>query len=323
MAAAPGERGTSPAFAARRGTLQLVQVFRGAAAVMVMLYHVSMVNRFYAPFLGNAFGFGHSGIDFFFVLSGFIMLYVHYGQAGAARRTGRFLALRAVRIFPIYWCVLGVTVVSFWVFPQGPDFVWAPAKTLEPATLTRAVLLYHQDQDAILPVAWTLSYELVFYLFFSLFFLCGARVFGLLMLAWSVAIAVQWSGVRYLGPYPVLLRPVVAEFFLGCLAALLARRLGAYRIAGWWLILPIGIVVRSAGPSSPARSTATGGTRRRTSCSSSSARCTTNRRGGVTHASSCCSETPRIRCTSCISVSSCRSMPRSSPIACSPPARPI
>jgi peptidoglycan/LPS O-acetylase OafA/YrhL len=232
----------------RPRTLQLIQVFRGAAALMVMLYHVGMVNRFYAPFLGNVFGFGHSGIDFFFVLSGFIMLYVHYEQAGRARSTGRFLALRAARIYPIYWCVLAVTVACFWAFPQRPDWTWAPGKTLEPETLTRAIFLYRQDQDAIVPVAWTLSYELVFYLFFSVFFLAGARVFAALAALWSIAIAVQWSGVAYLGPYPVLLRPVICEFFLGCLAAWLAKRLCGLRVPGWWLVLPaalVGVVARA------------------------------------------------------------------------------
>jgi peptidoglycan/LPS O-acetylase OafA/YrhL len=233
---------------ARRGkrTLQLIQIFRGAAAVMVMLYHVGMVNQFYNPFLGNFFGFGHSGIDFFFILSGFIMLYVHYEQAGQARLAPRFLALRAARIFPLYWCVLAVTVAWFWALPQTPDFVWAPARTLDPATLKRAILLYQQDQDAVVPVAWTLSYELAFYLFFSLFFVAGARVFVALLMLWSVAIAVQWSGVAYLGPYPLLLRPVVGEFFFGCLAAVVAKRLADRRIKGWWLIVPVGVVAAVA-----------------------------------------------------------------------------
>ena len=65
----------------QRRTLELIQVFRGAAATMVVLYHVGSINHFYSPFLGNVFGFGHSGVDFFFILSGFIMLYVHYEAA--------------------------------------------------------------------------------------------------------------------------------------------------------------------------------------------------------------------------------------------------
>jgi len=226
---------------AERGTLQLIQVFRGAAAIMVMLYHVTMVNHFYYPFLGGVFGFGHSGIDFFFVLSGFIMLYVHYEKAGYARQTWQFLAMRAARIFPIYWCVLAVTVALVWMYPPTDELMWSPRNSLEPLTLTRAVFLYRQDSDAVVPIAWTLSFELVFYLFFSLYLLCGSSLFTLLVLAWCGAIAAQWNGMANLGSHPVLLRPLIGEFFLGCLAALLVKRFGPRRVSVWWVILAIGI----------------------------------------------------------------------------------
>jgi len=119
-------------------TLELVQVFRGAAAILVMLYHVGMVNQFYFPFAGDVFKWGYSGIDFFFILSGFIMLFVHQDRAGDAGYTWRFLMLRAVRIFPIYWCVLALTVVLVWMCPPLPANQWAPASTLTLPTLTRA-----------------------------------------------------------------------------------------------------------------------------------------------------------------------------------------
>jgi exopolysaccharide production protein ExoZ len=224
---------------AERGTLQLIQVFRGAAATMVMLYHVTTLNNFYTPFFGGVFNFGHSGIDFFFVLSGFIMLYVHYEKAGHARQTWRFLALRAARIFPIYWCVLAVTVVLFWTCPPSDDMMWSPRDTLEPATLIRAVFLLDPDK-AIVPVAWTLTYEVIFYLFFSLYILVGHRAFAVLALAWCAAIGAQWGGVAY-WPHPILLRPLIGEFFLGCLAAMLVKRFGPQKVSGWWVILTIAI----------------------------------------------------------------------------------
>jgi exopolysaccharide production protein ExoZ len=238
---------------ARRGTLQLIQVFRGAAATMVMLYHVTNVNHFHFPFLGNAFGFGHSGIDFFFVLSGFIMLYVHYEKGGHipttraawrsmfvhARRTGRFLAMRAIRIFPIYWCVLAVTVAAFWMYPPTADNVWAPLSTLQPKTLVQAVFLTNPDM-AIVVVAWTLTYEVIFYVFFSLYILCGARAFAVLALAWCGAIGAQWNGVAP-WPHPILLRPLVAEFFLGCLAAVLVKRFGPKNMSGWWVLVVVAL----------------------------------------------------------------------------------
>src|SRR5262249_17438079 len=98
---------------------------------------------------------------------------------------------------------------------------------------------------AIVKVAWTLSYELVFYAFFASYFLCGAVVFSVLMLGWSVAIATQWAGLT-MWPHPVLLRPIVTEFFLGCLIAVLVRQLGPRRISGWWLLLPVAVIVATA-----------------------------------------------------------------------------
>jgi len=217
-------------------TLQLVQVFRGAAALLVMLYHVGQVNHFYFPFAGDVFKWGHSGIDFFFVLSGFIMLFVHYDRAGDAAYAGRFLTLRAIRIYPIYWCVLAVTVAMVWAHPPPPDNQWAPPSTLTAPTLAHAVLLYGQQHDAIVPVAWTLTYELVFYAFFATYLLFGARAFTALALVWSGAIALQWSRLVDLGSYPVLLRPLILEFFLGCVAAVAVRRWTPRRMSGWWVL---------------------------------------------------------------------------------------
>jgi peptidoglycan/LPS O-acetylase OafA/YrhL len=232
--------------APRRETLELIQVFRGAAAIMVMLFHVGMTNQFYGQYARNAFGWGHSGIDFFFVLSGFIMLYVHYDQAGRPRRTWRFLALRAVRIYPIYWCVLAATVACFWLSPPVEGRLWAPHNTLDPDVLLRAFFLYRQDVDAVISVAWTLSFELVFYGFFALYILAGARVFAALALVWCGAILVQWSGVAYLGSHAVVLRPLIGEFFLGCLAAWLVKHFPLARPSAWWVVAAFGVVVVTA-----------------------------------------------------------------------------
>ncbi|HEY2389472.1 MAG TPA: acyltransferase [Candidatus Binatia bacterium] len=232
--------------ASKPPTLQLVQVFRGAAALLVMLYHVGQVNHFYFPFAGNVFKWGHSGIDFFFVLSGFIMLFVHYERAGDAPYAGRFLALRAIRIYPIYWCVLAVTVAMVWAHPPPPDNQWAPPSTLAAPTLIHAALLYGQQHDAIVPVAWTLTYELAFYGFFATYLLFGARAFTVLALVWSGLIALQWAGLVDLGSHPVLLRPLVLEFLLGCVAALAVRRWTPHRVSGWWVLAAVGTVLAVA-----------------------------------------------------------------------------
>lgn len=218
------------------GTLQLIQIFRGAAAVSVLLFHVSMTNHFYSPYLGNAFGWGHAGVDFFFQLSGFIMLYVHWDQAGKAGRVWRFLILRAIRIYPIYWCALAATLALYWVYPPTPANMWAPA-TVDAKMLLDSVLLWDPAHPIVGP-AWTLTHEVVFYLFFSLYFLVGRALFALLSLAWLGAIVAQWQGF-IAWPHPVLLRLIVGEFFLGMLAAVIVRCWQPRRVSGWWVVLAI------------------------------------------------------------------------------------
>ena len=132
-----------------------------------------MTNHFYSPYLANAFAWGHAGIDFFFQLSGFIMLYVHWDQAGQVRRAWRFVVLRVIRIYPIYWCVLAVTIVMFWLHPPPPENMWAPVTTLQPRTIVNSALLRDPNHTIVAP-AWTLTYEVMFYLFFALYFVVGA-----------------------------------------------------------------------------------------------------------------------------------------------------
>jgi peptidoglycan/LPS O-acetylase OafA/YrhL len=225
--------------ATERRTLELIQIFRGAAALAVMLYHMSMTNHFYSPYLANAFGWGHAGIDFFFQLSGFIMLYVHWEQAGQVRRAWRFVVLRAIRIYPIYWCVLAVTIVMFWLHPPPPENMWAPLTTLQPRTILNSALLRDPSHTIIAP-AWTLTYEVMFYLFFALYFVVGRWVFALLSLAWVGAIVAQWQGIAY-WPHPVLLRLIVGEFFLGMAAAVIVKCWAPRRVSGWWVVLALAV----------------------------------------------------------------------------------
>ena len=56
--------------------------------------------------LFGLFRFGHAGVDFFFVLSGFIIYYIHQGEIGQQRFLPAYLYKRFARIYPTYWIVL-------------------------------------------------------------------------------------------------------------------------------------------------------------------------------------------------------------------------
>lgn len=93
---------------------------RGIAALLVIIYHVDSLSR--AQHLGRLIyhtgiiGRGYLWVDFFFVLSGFIMTHV-YGD-WFTNRIGRrairdFFAARFARIYPLYLFALGVQVLLY------------------------------------------------------------------------------------------------------------------------------------------------------------------------------------------------------------------
>lgn len=93
---------------------------RGIAAVLVIIYHTDSLLR--AQHLGRLvygtgfFARGYLWVDFFFVLSGFIITHV-YGDWFTPRISAaplrNYLLARFARLYPLYLFALGVTVVLY------------------------------------------------------------------------------------------------------------------------------------------------------------------------------------------------------------------
>ena len=88
--------------------LDALDSLRGLSALMVVLYHAD-----FSPILYDLAIIRHSYlfVDFFFVLSGFIMYY-NYGRLADTGAFGQFIAMRFFRLYPLHFALLMVFVAA-------------------------------------------------------------------------------------------------------------------------------------------------------------------------------------------------------------------
>jgi len=159
--------------------LQLIQVLRGIASLLVVLFHITgnFSETYHQHWLGNIFLFGNSGVDIFFVLSGFIITYSNRQYITKPTSIIKFLKKRAIRVFPIYW-----VVITFFIFLQiiFPTY-YRTHYYLDIVNIlnTYFLLLNHNMVNG---VSWTLTYELFFYLLFVIALSVPHKKYTLLLL---------------------------------------------------------------------------------------------------------------------------------------------
>jgi len=190
----------------------------------VVLYHISNVlgDKFDQVFLAGIFSVGYVGVDFFFVLSGFIICYVHYRDIGIRSSLKAFLIKRLVRIFPIYWAICAVLVAVYFIFPS-----FGSEEYRNVPLLVRSILLFPEADPRPLPVSWTLSFEMFFYMVFSLFMLVKTRVVVGGLVLWGgvslcYALGIIPKSESYLANF--IINGLNVEFLLGCLVAYLVLK---------------------------------------------------------------------------------------------------
>lgn len=175
-----------------------IQVLRAIAALSIVALHVG---GGVAPFVTNA------GVDLFFVISGFVMVYSSANLFGAYSSAGIFAVRRIARIVPLYWLVTAF-------------FVWMFSLPGVPVLKTLLFIPYLNASGAWLPigdVGWTLNYEMLFYAIFTAAVVLPRRlaVFSVVGVIGLVALAghlVRPSGI--LGFWS---KPIILEFAFGCL----------------------------------------------------------------------------------------------------------
>lgn len=205
-----------------------LQGCRAIAAALVVLFHLGGTfaqDRYFGfKALDGPFAWGDAGVDFFFVLSGFLITLVHRRDFGHPKALGRYVAKRTLRIYPTYWIICGAVCLGAVAFPPLRQALPADAATyvaalsllpLDPATVGGT-------GSPILFVAWSLQYELLFYAVVAVFIANRAAGFlavGALLLAQVGCHA----GGNCTFPQSFVGSTMVLLFGLGVLTAYLAR----------------------------------------------------------------------------------------------------
>lgn len=224
---------------ASRPTYRLVQMLRGAAALMVVLHHetLAMWDRLHLDTLHHNWVNGGSGVDIFFVISGFVMTISSQPLRNSAHPARIFLARRLERVVPLYWLLTTVKVLLVLAVPtvavNGLGSTWHVLASY----LFLPAYNRHGSAEPVLVVGWTLNFEMAFYMVFAVALALRAELLAVVAptLLGFVAFAAMAHGapwqLRWLG------NPLVLEFLFGML---LGYALKWVRRLPWFIALAMG-----------------------------------------------------------------------------------
>jgi peptidoglycan/LPS O-acetylase OafA/YrhL len=163
-----------------------LDAFRGIAAITVMSYH------YLGKGSSSAIAHGYLAVDFFFMLSGFVLSFAYQEKLDTGWSTSGFIKTRVIRLYPLY--VLGL-ILGFGLFLIGSRFgltrshdpiIWLFLCFALGSFLLPVPGFVHLAGPAQFPFndpSWSLFYELFANLFHAFFlrrkgrvFLCGSLV---------------------------------------------------------------------------------------------------------------------------------------------------
>lgn len=208
------------------GKMRSIEALRALAAFSVVLMHAAnlmRVEHFSGHVgMGNVFDFGYVGVDVFFVLSGFIITFVHYREIGDVSSVPRYLWRRFSRIYPIYWFVLllAIAITTAGRFVLGKELGFEIGISDIPGTF---FLLMGNQEPKYVGVAWSLQYEVIFYIVFCLILVNGKLGWAILSI-WSVLLLGKVFGVFYFELPANLDNAHCLQFLIGVFIGYLARR---------------------------------------------------------------------------------------------------
>jgi exopolysaccharide production protein ExoZ len=215
--------------------LEGIQILRGYAAMLVVVTHLWSVGVISSTLRFSRIG--GLGVDIFFVISGFIMCYSLKDRVLASDSV-QFLKKRVYRVYPIYLLVL----IPFLIQYLSQEKVPVDPLLIIGNLLLSPSFLGSPEYRMLVGPAWTLTYELFFYVLFAVaMFSSRSKNRAIYTVIVTIVLLVtlvnlfglkgdrlQWSNFQYIVGDTLLF-----NFVIGCVCYFVWRKYGRALFSFW------------------------------------------------------------------------------------------
>jgi exopolysaccharide production protein ExoZ len=193
-----------------------IHYMRGIAASLIVIYHILNRKNNYNPLNINWL---NSGVDLFFVISGFVIFSVAINPNTSPKE---FLRRRFIRVIPLYWFFTTIFILLKLSIPNFDS-----SSSFHIAQAIKSFLFiphYHSTYPKeiwpILIPGWSLNYEIFFYLTFAGILFTGRNfLFTKMAILFSMLIAVKLFFENKNPIYLTYTNPIILEFLAGIFLA--------------------------------------------------------------------------------------------------------
>jgi peptidoglycan/LPS O-acetylase OafA/YrhL len=206
--------------------LLAIQILRAIAALSVCIVHFQIVHLMLTGHQNDTPSLYPlaAGVDLFFIISGFVMVYSSESLFGLPNSPGIFFARRLARIVPLYWLT---TIIGIYLESTPVDI-----SSLVKSYLFIPFISQNGNFGPLYGVGWTLNFEMLFYILFSGAILLR-RELAVMTASFALVSIVILGRIfeRLPAPLEFWSDPIVIEFVFGMTLAIAYRK--GIRLSQW------------------------------------------------------------------------------------------